>query len=212
MNIKERRGHGFHENKLIIGDYLISINFKIMKTVRKILFALIAFALLASCSDAVKYQAVPSIPDISLLKRLNVYAELTCQILEMNDGDAIHFTDKTSCNLSEDITFGLHGKVNLLNNMYQPKKFELLNGYFELFDNTQNSYLSGDFQGQGYKENSEFKIWGIIDVTYGKGIFEADDGELQVVISGTLDPGDDKTMKYTIQIYGCIEKKTQKIN
>ena len=178
-----------------------------MKTVRKILFILIASAVLASCSDAVKYEAFPSISDNNIKKRLNINAEVTCQALAMNDGDVIHFTDKTSCNLSKNVTIGLHGNVNLLKNLYQPKNFELLNGYFELFDNTQYSYLFGDFRGQGYKEFDKFRIWGVIDVKYGKGIFEADEGELQVVLSGTLNPGDALTMKYTIQVTGFIEKK-----
>ena len=53
---------------------------------------------------------------------------------------------------------------------------------------------------------------GIINVNYGKGVFEADRGELRVTIIGTINSGIDHTMTYTIQAGGFIEKTTQPVN
>ena len=130
-----------------------------MKTVIKILFMLMPVALLANCSDPVKNEGIYPVQDNSITKNLNINAELTCQAFEMNEGDVIHFAGKTRCNLSENVTFALHSNVNQLNNLNQGREFELLDGYFELSDDTYNSVLSGDFQGQAYTEYNEIKIW-----------------------------------------------------
>lgn len=183
-----------------------------MKTVRKILLMLMAVALLANCSDPVKKEGIYPVQDNRIKKNLNIDAELTCQAFEVNEVDVIHFAGKTWCNLSENITFALHSNVYQLNNLNQGREFELLNGYFELSDDTDNSILSGDFQGQAYTEFNEIKIWGIINVNYGKGAFEADGGELRITIVGTINSGIDHTMTYTLQAGGFIEKTAQPVN
>ena len=171
------------------------------------IFVCIASTCLAACSDPVEREPIQPFVATGTLTPLTITAQLTCPDFDMSDGCSFDVTGKTSCNLSENIRIGLHGNLNVINQLTQAVELELSNGYFELFDDDQFSYLGGNFQGKVYRSSNELKVGGIITVNYGKGKFQANDGELQVTIFGILNTQNEPTLNITIDIEGFIENK-----
>ncbi len=174
------------------------------------IFALIASALIAGCDPPHFGDPEPIEP--ATRTPLNIKAQITCSNFDMKDGCVFDVTGNTSCNLSECVKIGLHGDLNEINQLTEGLELEFRNGYFELIDDDRFSYLAGNFEGSVYKSFNELKVGGLIEVNYGQGTFEADNGELNVSIIGVLDEHDESKMNLHIDIKGFIEKSAPGIN
>jgi len=171
---------------------------------------LIAIAFIAGC-DSPRY-GDPQPVEPSTRTPLNIKSQITCANFDMKDGCNFDVTGNTSCNLSECIKIGLHGDLNEINQLPQALELEFRNGYFELIDDDQFSYLAGNLEGTVIRSNNDLKVSGLIAVKYGQGTFDADAGELMVSIIGIPDQNDESLMNLHIDIKGFIKKNNPGYN
>lgn len=67
--------------------------------------------------------------------------------------------------------------------------------------------VGGSLKGAGFRNATNFEINATIDVTYGRGVFKADGGELQLTITGKVPSVNDEYMKYELEIDGNLKRK-----
>lgn len=60
--------------------------------------------------------------------------------------------------------------------------------------------VGGSLKGAGFRNAT-------ITVTYGRGVFKADGGELQLTITGKVPSVNDEYMKYELEIDGNLKRK-----
>ena len=176
-----------------------------MKTVKKIVFTLIALILTISC-DKPEWNG-PRGGDTFDYKRLTIHAEVSDAEIPVVVAEGIEMDlsgTSSACNLSDQACFSM---TALIRNLDATGKFEIQEGELELSAEVTGCNLTGSFSGNGSKIGNNFEIAATINVSCGTGSFKADDGQLQMTIRGTLPEGNDQTMDYELDIDGYLEKK-----
>jgi hypothetical protein len=175
-----------------------------MKTVKRIVFTLIALIVTISCNEP---WGGPRNGDIANYERLTIHAEVSDAEIPVvvKEGFEIDLCGAASaCNLSDQTCFSM---IALIKNLDATGKFDIQEGEIELLVENTFCNLTGSFSGQGSKIGNNFEIAAIINVNCGTGSFQADAGELRLTIIGTLPEGDDQTMDYELDIDGYLERK-----
>jgi len=180
-----------------------------MKPAKELIYTLIAISILVCRCYPVDVSIPSTISDKIIKNPFNINAGFTGKPIDFADGNAVCFANKTSCNLADNVRFLLQAVSVLQQHQNLNDHFEFIDGIFELYDDRYQSYLTGTFKGNGFNSSTGFKIYGIVDIDSGTGIFEANSGVLRVVISGHINPENKDSMNYSILIGGFFGFNTE---
>lgn len=174
-----------------------------MKTVKKVVFILIALVTIAACTpEEITYKNVTP-------NKTNFHLEATAtQNIQDPQGNLhLEFTEISECNLAESILIVLDSKRKVLNDRGD---FMIPEGNIDFLVPNIGCSLVATFYGKGIIEEDQLILNATIDVEYGTGALSADGGELSLNIVGVQTP--DQLMKYTIEIDGHLENRNHRVN
>ena len=175
-----------------------------MKTVKRILLSVLVFALIGACDtpeDVVPQKFAPN------QTNFHFEAELQASPFTAQNGLDLKITQKTTCNLAEEMIVELNSTARY---RFGIEQIELHDGEIDIILPQTGSYLVGEFEGRAIQNSDQLIIDAEIFVYLGTGALEADGGELSLNIIGT--PISDQFTKYSITIDGYLENRVPKAN
>lgn len=194
---KERRGHGFHRNYYLTRDLVIPTNFKIMKTVKEIVFVIFTLVLFGACNDTTdKIEPIKVTP-----YQTNFHLEAIVMESNADPRDELHleFTEISNCNVAESMLVVLDSELRILN---EHNDFIVREGNIDFLIPNSGGYMVANFDGKGIISDDHFVLNASLDVVYGTGAFWAYEGELSLKVVGVQTA--DQLMQYSIEIDGYL--------